>query len=476
MAAARIDPYSRDQCKEPSMTRPMTHDSNTFDPYNADRPLMLKCSCGADHAPGEHGAAVTAENYSRDFIEATLVKALLPSEPLRRRFLQAVGATTARAAIASLLPMGALEAMAQDKGSLEKKDLKIGFIAITCATPLIMADPLGFYKKEGLNVQLNKTAGWALIRDKMLNKEHDASHFLSPMPLAISMGLGSVAQPMRVATIQNINGQAITLANKHKNNRDPKNWKGFKFAIPFEYSMHNFLLRYYLAEAGLNPDTDVQLRVVPPPEMVANLRAGNIDGFLGPDPFNQRAVYDEIGFIHILSKDIWDGHPCCAFGVSEDFIKANPNTFAALYRSVLSAAAMAREPKNRELIAKVIAPAAYLNQPETVLTQVLSGKFADGLGGVRNVPERTDFDPVPWQSMAVWMLTQMKRWGYIKGEVNYKQIAEQVFLLTDAKKQMKALDQKVPDGAYRKYTVMGKEFDPAKADAYAKGFPINKMA
>ena len=451
---------------------------NHFNPYDADRPLLLRCGCGGDHAPVQHNAesaAASEESFSRGFIEATLVKALLPSEPLRRRFLQAVGATTARAAIASLLPMGALEAMAQDKGSLEKKDLKLGFIAITCATPLIMADPLGFYKKEGLSVQLNKTAGWALIRDKMLNKEHDASHFLSPMPLAISMGLGSVAQPMRVATVQNINGQAITLALKHKNNRDPKNWKGFKFAIPFDYSMHNFLLRYYLAEAGLNPDTDVQLRVVPPPEMVANLRAGNIDGFLGPDPFNQRAVFDEIGFIHILSKDIWDGHPCCAFGVSEEFIKQNPNTFAALYRSVLSASAMARDPKNRELIAKVISPTAYLNQPETVLTQVLSGKFADGLGGVKTVPDRTDFDPVPWQSMAVWMLTQMKRWGYIKGDVNYKQIAEQVFLLTDAKKQMKLLDQKVPEGAYKKYKVMGKEFDPAQPEAYLKSFAISKL-
>jgi nitrate/nitrite transport system substrate-binding protein len=91
---------------------------------------------------------------------------------------------------------------------------------------------------------------------------------------------------------------------KHKGNRDPKGWTGMKFAIPFEYSMHNFLLRYYLAEAGLNPDTDVQLRVLPPAEMVANLRAGNIDGFLGPDPFNQRAVYDEVGFIHIQSKEI----------------------------------------------------------------------------------------------------------------------------------------------------------------------------
>jgi len=450
----------------------MTTADNRFDPYNADRPLQLKCSCGADHTPAQHAA--DAAGYSRDFIEATLVKALLPSEPLRRRFLQAVGAGTARAAIASLLPLGALEAMAQDKAPLEKRDLKLGFIAITCATPLIMADPLGFYKKEGLNVQLNKTAGWALIRDKMLNKEHDASHFLSPMPLAISMGLGSVAQPMRVATIQNVNGQAITLAMKHKANRDPKGWKGFKLAVPFEYSMHNFLLRYYLAEAGLNPDVDVQIRVVPPPEMVANLRAGNIDGFLGPDPFNQRAVYDEVGFIHLLSKDIWDGHPCCAFGVSEAFIQQNPNTFAALYRAVLTAADMARDPKNRELIAKVISPTAYLNQPETVVAQVLTGKFADGLGGVKNVPDRADFDPVPWQSMAVWMLTQMKRWGYIKGDVNYKQIAEQVFLLTDAKKQMKALGQKLPEGAYRKYKVMGKEFDPAKAEEYAASFAIRK--
>ncbi len=446
------------------------------DPYDADRPLALRCGCGRDHAAGEsHDAdGVDRPATLRGRVEATLVKALLPNEALRRRFLRAVGANTARAAIASLLPLGALEAMAEDKGPLEKKELKIGFIAITCATPLIMADPLGFYRQQGLNVQLNKTAGWALIRDKMLNREYDASHFLSPMPLAISLGLGSVAQPMRVATIQNINGQAITLATKHKDNRDPKNWKGFKFAIPFEYSMHNFLLRYYLAEAGLNPDTDVQLRVVPPPEMVANLRAGNIDGFLGPDPFNQRAVYDEVGFIHVLSKDIWDGHPCCAFGSSEAFIQQNPNTFAALYRAVLTASNMARDPKNRDLIAKVIAPAAYLNQPETVLQQVLSGKFADGLGNVRNVPDRTDFDPVPWQSMAVWMLTQMKRWGYIKGDVNYKQIAEQVFLLTDAKKQMKALDQKVPEGAYKKYKVMGKEFDPAHAAEYAAGFAIRK--
>ena len=466
--------------------------SEFFDPYNADRPLMLKCSCGRDHSPADHHAEIAAdaaaatlrarsetaefEAYSQEFIEATLVKALFPHDQERRNFLRAVGKKTVMAAIASVLPVASLQAMAQEKGPLEKPNLKIGFIPITCATPLIMAHPLGFYSKQGLNVEVTKTAGWALIRDKMINKEYDASHFLSPMPLAISMGLGANTTPMNVATIQNVNGQAITLSLKHKSNRDPKNWKGFKFGVPFDYSMHNFLLRYYLAENGLNPDTDVQIRVIPPAEMVANLRAGNIDGFLGPDPFNQRAVFDEVGFIHILTKDLWNGHPCCAFGTSTEFIQKNPNTFAALFRAVLTAAAMARLPGNRELISKVISPTQYLNQPEAVISQVLTGKFADGLGKIQNVPDRADFDPMPWQSLAVWMLTQMKRWGYIKGNVDYKQIAEKVFLITDARKHMKDLGQTVPPGGnYIKHKIMGKEFDAAKPEEYLKSFAIQKM-
>ncbi|AGU48525.1 putative nitrate ABC transporter, nitrate-binding protein [Variovorax paradoxus B4] len=446
-------------------------DSTACDLYDADRPLNMRCACGRSHGRGSE-----IDVSPDDKLEASLMKALFPVDSVRRGFLRAVGANTARAAIASVLPLGALQAMAQDKAPLEKTNLKIGFIPITCATPLIMAHPLGFYQKQGLNVEVVKTAGWALIRDKMLNKEYDATHFLSPMPLAISMGAGSNRVPMNVATIQNTNGQAITLANKHKDKRDPKMWKGMKFAVPFEYSMHNFLLRYYVAEAGLNPDTDIQIRVVPPPEMVANLRAGNIDGYLGPDPFNQRAVFEEIGFLHLLTRDLWNGHPCCAFGTSAEFIEKNPNTFAALVRSVLTASAMARDPKNRELIAKVIAPAQYLNQPETVISQVLTGKFADGLGNIRTVPDRADFDPIPWQSMAVWMLTQMKRWGYVKGDINYRQIAEKVFLLTDAKKRMKELGQAAPEGAYPKFTIMGKVFDPAKPDDYVKSFAIGKMA
>lgn len=444
--------------------------NNPFDPNST----LQTCSCGQHASQAEHELA-EVDALNQRVIQSTVMRALFPQDAERRNFLRTVGVSTAWAAISSLIPFGALEAMAQEKGSLEKKDLKIGFVPITCASPLIMADPLGFYKKEGLNVTLMKTAGWALVRDKVINKEYDASHMLAPMPLAISMGVGSNAAPTNVMTIQNINGQAIVLANKHKNNRDPKNWKGFKFGIPFEFSMHNFLLRYYLAENGINPDTDVQLRVLPPPEMVANLRAGNIDGFLGPDPINQRAVYDELGFIHILSREIWDGHPCCSFAIPSEFIQQNPNTFTALYRAILKSAAMARDPKNRPIMAEVLAPANYLNQPKAVIEQVLTGKFADGLGNVRVVPERVDYDPFPWYSMAYWILSQMKRWGYIKGEVRYKDIAEKVYLLTDARKQMASLGMSAPKENTRKFMVMGKEFDPAKVDSYATSFAINKV-
>ena len=209
-----------------------------------------------------------------------------------------------------------------------------------------------------------------------------------------------------------------------------------KFAIPFDYSMHNYLLRYYLAEHGVDPDTDVQLRSVPPPEMVANLRADNIDGFLAPDNICQRAIYDGVGFLHILSKEIWDGHPCCSFAASREFITTSPNSFAALTRAIVDATAYASKAENRKQIAEAIAPANYLNAPVTVLEQVLTGTYADGLGGVKTDPKRVDFDPFPWQSFAVWMLTQMKRWGQINGEVDYKSVAEQVYLATDMRKVM----------------------------------------
>src|SRR4051812_1083786 len=369
------------------------------DPFDARTLLGRRCSCGGNHAAPDHGGLTATpageeERWNR-VVDAAVLRAVFPADASRRQFLKTVGAATAMAAISSVLPIGvAREAFAQG-GAPEKKDLKIGFIPITCATPIIMAHPMGFYSKQGLNVEVVKTAGWAVVRDKTINKEYDAAHMLSPMPLALSLGLGSQPIPFAVPAIENINGQGITLAIKHKDKRDPKQWKGFKFAIPFDYSMHNYLLRYYLAEHGIDPEADVQLRVVPPPEMVANLRAGNVDGFLAPDNICQRAIYDGVGFLHILSKEIWDGHPCCSFTASKEFITQMPNSYAALVRAIVDATAFASKAENRKQIAETIAPANYLNQPPIVVEQALTGTFADGLGGVRKDEKRVDFDPFP---------------------------------------------------------------------------------
>jgi nitrate/nitrite transport system substrate-binding protein len=283
-----------------------------------------------------------------------------------------------------------------------------------------------------------------------------------------------VQEAWQIPAIENINGQAITLGLHLKDRRDPTTWKGLKFGIPFDYSMHNYLLRYYLAEAGLDPDTDVQLRVIPPPEMVANLRAGNIDGFLGPDPVNQRAVFDGIGFIHILSRDLWDGHPCCAFSTSKTFIAENPNTFLALSRAIIDATGFANKAENRKAIAEAIAPANYLNQPQVVLEQALTGTYADGLGNIVRQPLRAGFDPFPWESFGVWILTQMKRWGQIKGDVDYAGVARSVMLATDARKQMEGLGLAAPAANSKTFVVMGKTFDPAQPEAYLAGFAIKK--
>ncbi len=449
------------------------------DPFDP-KTLLGRCSCGGKHAAADH-ARLSAEavpgaeedRWNR-VVDAAVLRAVFPVDAQRRLFLKTVGAGTAMAAISSVLPLGVAREVFAQGGAPEKKDLKVGFIPITCATPIIMAHPMGFYSKHGLNVEVVKTAGWAVIRDKSLAKEYDAAHMLSPMPLAISLGVGSNPVPWTMPAIENINGQAITLAMKHKDKRDPKDWKGFKFAVPFDYSMHNYLLRYYVAEHGLDPDQDIQIRAVPPPEMVANLRADNIDGFLGPDPMNQRAVFDGVGFIHVLSKDLWEGHPCCVFAASKEFVTQTPNTYAALLKAIIDATAFATKAENRKAIAEAIAPANYINQPVTVLEQILTGTFADGLGSVQRVPNRVDFDPFPWESFAVWIMTQMKRWGQIKGDVDYAGVAKQVFLATDTTRLMREVGLTPPTATTKSFSVMGKTFDPSKPEEYIKSFAIKR--
>ena len=443
-------------------------------------PACAGAGCGCREGLAASACAGPPEDVAARVVEAAVARAVLGRGAARRRLLRAVGSAAVAAALAQAFPLAAAaEAFAQAPGPLEKKSLRVGFIPITCATPLIMAGPLGHYARQGLDVELVKTAGWAIVRDKAMAGEYDAAHMLAPMPLAISLGagaggVGSPPVPWTVPAIENVNGQAIVLAMKHRDRRDPATWRGMKLGVAFDFSIHNYLLRYYLAEAGIDPDRDVQLRVLPPAEMVANLRADNLDGFLGPDPINQRAVYDGLGFIHLLSREIWDGHPCCALAVSRGFAQAAPNTTHALLRAVVEAAGDAQKPGNRKDIADAIAVPNYLNQPPVVVEQVLTGTYADGLGGVRHVPDRVSFAPMPWDSFAVWIMTQMKRWGQVRGDLDYAGVAREVFLATDAERAIREAGLAAPAPSGRTIVVMGKPFDPAQPEAYLASFPIRR--
>lgn len=420
---------------------------------------------------------VTAEDALDRSVEVAVVNALFAGDQVsRRNFMRLVGSATAMSIISAVFPLEAAKALAQDaSGSPEKKDLKIGFMPITCASPLIAAEPAGIYKKHGLEgAKVVKAQSWTMIRDWTLSKEVDCAHMLSPMPLAMTLGADTTAAPFVAPAIQNINGQAITLGMKHKGVKGPQDMKGLVFAVPFDYSMHNFLLRYFLAEGGVDPDKDVTIRILPPPQMVLYLKSERIDGFLSPDPFNQRAVYDGAGFIFMLSKEIWPGHPCCAFGAAKSFPTQTPNSFKAMFKAIVEAALFAHKAENRKEIAKLISGPDYLNQPTEVVEQVLTGVFPDGLGKERNEPDRIDFNPLPLQSMAVWILTQMKRWGYLKGDVNYKTVAQQVFLTAECADIMKKAGASPPAGISAKHSILGKEFDPDAPQQYLNSFTIGQ--
>ncbi|MEM9566974.1 MAG: CmpA/NrtA family ABC transporter substrate-binding protein [Cyanobacteria bacterium P01_E01_bin.34] len=360
--------------------------------------------------------------------------------------------------------------------NLEKTALKIGFIPITCATPIIMSEPLGFYEKYGLNAEVVKMPSWGAVRDSAIAGELDAYHMLAPMPIAMTLGLGSSAFGIKLASIENINGQAITIANRHQGNvNGPEDFKGFVLGVPFPYSMHNLLLRYYLATGGIDPDRDVTIRPVPPPDSIAQLVAGDIDGYLMPDPFNQRAVFEEVGFIHKITKDLWPGHPCCAFAASDEWIMANPNTFRALNKSIIEAAGYASQSDNRVEVAQAISGRAFLNQPPAVVEAVLTGKFDDGNGNTLDIPDRIDFDPYPWQSFANWISSQLVRWdlqgdGKAATEIegNYDEVGTDIFLTDLARELATELGQAPPDEIYRPEQLAYDEFDPANPSEYVQ--------
>jgi nitrate/nitrite transport system substrate-binding protein len=422
-----------------------------------------QCRCRA-HATNATGRGLSVEAA----IEDALLHGLFPQPMLRRTLLKTVGAATLLGALSTLLPLDDLRAIAQEKKPLEKTKLSVGFLPITCAAPLIYGELRGEYAKEGLEVGLQKIAGIGIIRDKMINGELDVSQQVMPVALTMTAGVGGTTQAIKVLTICNQNGNSLVLANKHKDNRDPANWKGFVFAVPFEQSHQAMQLRNYMAAHGLDPEKDVTYRIIPPTEYVSALRVGGIDGFFGGEPGGQRAVYEGAGFIHAISRDLWNGHPCCSVTAADSWIKQNPNTFMAFYRAIIAASLYVSDKSNRAGMAKVLAQPQYINAPEIVVDQVISGRYADGLGNIKSADDRVDYQPFPQYSAAVWLMVQLRRWNILKEDLDYKKLAQDVMLATEAGKIMRDMGVDPPPAVFRKEVILGLEFDSSRPEEYLK--------
>ena len=379
---------------------------------------------------------------------------ILPPAPhfTRRSILTAAGlagATGAAGALAACAPGSATP------GSGAADALTVGFVPIACSAPLLIADAEGLFTRRGVTVQLRKYSGWADLWTAYATGELDVAHMLSPMPVAINAGATDATRPTELAFTQNTNGQALTLATRHVDTvREVADLKGMVLGIPFEYSVHALLLRDYLVAGDLDPVADVELRLLRPADMVAQLEVETIDGFIGPEPFNQRALQSGAGRMFELTKDMWDGHPCCSVALAKDFRDARPDQAQGLVAALDEAARLVDDPANAERLSPVLAQEKYLNQAEHLITPGLTGHYTDWDGQQRQDPDYLSYGDPTDPTAITWMSAQIARW----------ELGGDAIVARDAESVLTAAREVLPAGLdtpARPVTVNGATFDPA---------------
>jgi nitrate/nitrite transport system substrate-binding protein len=376
----------------------------------------------------------------------------------------------------------------------EKPDLRFGIIALTDCSPLVIAHEKGFFKKHGINATIAKGASWAAIRDMLSNGDIQGTHMLTGMPIASTMGLlGAPRKPMVIPWMLNRNGQSITLtaALKGKVQADPKalaplalaaKAKGtpMTFAMTFPPGTHAMWMRYWLAAGGINPDKDVALITIPPPQMVANMKVGKMDGFCVGEPWNARAISDGIGFTALNTQDIWKDHPekVCAF--TAEFAEKNPKTVKAVLKALHEASVWLDDLKNRPEQAEIVSRPTYINCPKELILGRMLGKYDFGDGRKKDDPNYMIFSArncnYPQPKYAVWWLTQFRRWGMVPSAPDYKKIASEVMrpdLYEEAMKEIGYKHGGRNDGPETFFD--GKVFDPKNAEAYATSFSVSSL-
>ena len=313
---------------------------------------------------------------------------------------------------------------------IEKAALEVRFIPILCAAPLLYAHSQGLCERHGLRLNLQPAPGWSAVKELLVYEKIDAAHVLTPMPLACALGLDGKPAPLRLGLVQNLNGQALTLASRHVAIRDPRQLRGLRIGVPYEFSMQSYLLRAWLAEHGVDPCRDVEIKEVSPPRMPSYLEKGWLDGMLAPEPYNQLAVARGVGFIAFTSQDLWPGHPCCGFAFHRETLERRPQAMRALLTSIVQAQRELRaaSPSRRQQIAEILSAPAYLNQSDPRhIASALSGQFPDGRDGDRSIASYIDFTPHLAPELGDWLLSQMQRWGQLSGRLDYAQTVEAVF-------------------------------------------------
>ncbi len=327
---------------------------------------------------------------------------------------------------------------------IEQPRLKIGYIPIIDCAPVILADQLGAFERQGLEVEIRREVSWANVRDRLALGVLDAAHILAPLPLAITLGIDSVTVPLVNLMTLEVNGNALTLSNAL--------WQEIEEAAPelaatrpldaraiaavvarraaagrpqivlasvFPYSVQSYMVRHWLSSGELDPDRDLRLTTVPPPHTVAHLSGGVIDGYCVGEPWNQQAETHGIGRIALTGPDIWKGMPEKVLGTTEAFAAKNPNTVKALIKALLEACMWLDEPGNRGEAARVLSIPRFLNTPAEVMARTLE------MPGF-HVFHR-DHANFPWRSHADWFLKQMVRWGQASPGIDIAATADRVY-------------------------------------------------
>ena len=408
----------------------------------------------------------------------------------RRNFFKtAVAGAFGAAAALNIMPAG-LQNMAYAAGSdaPELTEVKIGFIPLTDCAPIVVAAEMGFDKKYGIKIVPSKEASWAAIRDKTVNGELHAAHVLYGLVYGVQMGIGGQQKDMNVLMTLNHNGQGITLSNqlKDKGVKDGKTLKrllenenrDYTFAQTFPTGTHAMWLNYWLAANGIDPIKDVKTIVVPPPQMVANMRIGNMDGYCVGEPWNARAIYDKVGYTVATSQDIWADHPEKVLGTTAEFVAKNPNTARAMVMAILEASKYIEATENRAKVAELISQKSYVNAPKDVILGRFLGEYDNGNGRKWKDANFMKFFedgkvPFPYLSDGMWFLTQHKRWGMLKSDPDYLAIAKKVNRIDIYTEAASALGISVPPNPMRSSKLMdGTVWDGKNPAAYAAGFKI----